>query len=60
MTIEHRKAEIVAQVLNRNLTDLIGNLATALEANEILTAKVADQEKELASLKAPQTASVAP
>lgn len=46
ITIEHRKADILNQMFNQNLTALINNLAQLAEENEALKAKVTELEKE--------------
>lgn len=53
MTIEHRKADILNQMFQANASDLIANLATALEQIDALKAKVAELEKQVPAAAAP-------
>lgn len=53
MTIEHRKADILNTMFQSNLSNMVVNLATVIEENETLRAKVAALEKEVSDLKAP-------
>ena len=45
MTLEHRKAEILNQMFQGNVASLIASLATVIEENETLRAKLTELEK---------------
>lgn len=45
MTLEHRKAEIVNQLFQANVTALIGRVAALDEENEQLKQRIAELEK---------------
>lgn len=49
MPIDQRKAEILNQMFQVNITNLISNLAAVIEENEGLRAKVAELEKKPAA-----------
>lgn len=47
MTIDHRKADILNQMFQNDLTNLVASLAAVLEERDALKAKVADLEAKL-------------
>ena len=53
MTIEQRKAEILNQMFQVNLSNLVTNLATVIEENETLRAEKTALEKQIADLAKP-------
>ncbi|HYB97511.1 MAG TPA: hypothetical protein VEC57_00060 [Candidatus Limnocylindrales bacterium] len=53
MTLEHRQADITAQLAQNNVRDLIANLARAFEERDALQAKITELEAKLAEATKP-------
>lgn len=50
MTLDHRKADILAQLTQANVATLITNLATFTDALEFAQAKIKELEQQVAEL----------
>jgi BMFP domain-containing protein YqiC len=56
MEIEHRKSDILAQMLQNNVRDLVANLASAFEERDQLKARIAELEAQLPKEQKPDGA----
>lgn len=53
MTIEHRKSDLLAQMLQNNVRDLVATLAGAFEERDQLKARVTELEAKVTELTPP-------
>lgn len=53
MTLEHRSADILAQLFHQNTQQLAANLAKTFEERDALKAKVAELEAKIAEMTKP-------